>query len=353
MRSERKTSDSLRRLHYAIAGILLFILSLSAVGLAGCTESRNDKKGTAGKGIEHVTCRLKWLFNASVAGEIWARSSGIFRKNGLDVKLMEGGLEHDAIKDLELGRVQFAIASADQIIRAYEKGAHIVVLAQIFRKNPLGWIYDGTNLHIDTPQGLKGLTVGITYGGNDEAIFTALLNRYRISKDEINLYAINYDYSPFWKNEVNLWPVYSNVEGIILSRKMAKNGLRPCFFDPDAFGIHFVANSLITSERLYAKRPGLVRRFTKALINGWQGAMEEKNEQAVAEAVHRLDRDTPLDVIKRQLNATRALVLPKDNEAGLGKIDVPSWRQTYEIMLEQGLVSRRVDLDRLLAGPPP
>ena len=342
--------------HYYITAVILLSILLLAVAITGCTSDQRNElntKGKTDKKIEHVTCRLKWLFNTSVAGEIWARSSGIFRENGLDVKLMEGGLEHDAIRDIELGRVQFAIASADQIIRAYEKGAKIIVLAQIFRKNPLKWIYDSAKLRLDTPQGLKGLSVGITYGGNDEAIFMALLDRYHIPKNEINLYAINYDYSPFWTGKVDLWPVYSNVEGIILSEKMTKKGLRPGFFDPDVFGVHFVTNSLITSRQLYFKRPKLVKKFTEAVINGWQGALEEKNELAAAEAIHSLDKDTPIKVIKKQLDATRAVVLPEKNKADLGKIDRPAWQETDNIMFSQGLISRHVNLDDLLAGPPP
>ena len=48
--------------------------------------------------ISPVVCRLKWLYNTSVAGEIWAQESGIFKAHGLTVKLREGGPEQDAIK---------------------------------------------------------------------------------------------------------------------------------------------------------------------------------------------------------------------------------------------------------------
>jgi NitT/TauT family transport system substrate-binding protein len=74
---------------------------------------------------EEVAYRLKWLFNVSVVGDLWADVNGNFEKNGLKVTVKPGGPERDAIKELELGRSQFGVASADQVIRAVSKGAPI------------------------------------------------------------------------------------------------------------------------------------------------------------------------------------------------------------------------------------
>ena len=86
---------------------------------------------------EEVAYRLKWLFNVSVVGDLWADVNGHFAANGLKVAVKPGGPEKDAIKELELGRSQFGVASADQVIRAVSKGSPMVVLAQLFQTNPL------------------------------------------------------------------------------------------------------------------------------------------------------------------------------------------------------------------------
>ncbi|MGQ9500051.1 MAG: ABC transporter substrate-binding protein [Dissulfurimicrobium sp.] len=340
-------TEYIRRIGLTKIAIIFFLMF--TLGLQGCSTNRETDKN---KG-QHVICRLKWLLNVSVAGEIWAKQSGIFKENGLEVELKEGGLERDAIKDLELGRADFGVASADQVLRACEKGAHIVVLAQIFQKNPLKWIYDSSKVYIKTPRDMKGLKVGITYGGNDEAIFKALMSRYGINKGEINIYMVHQDYNPFWRGEVALWPVYSNVEGIILAEKMVKNGAKPMFFDPAAFGIRFVANSLITSEKLYRERPELVKKITGAVLKGWQEALSQGHEEEVAMVIHNVDKDTSLETIKKQLTATRDLVLPQNGKKEIGWIDRAAWRETEDIMLAQGLIQHTVDLKNLLAGPPP
>ncbi len=338
----------------AYAVILLFILC----SISSCSsEQKTDMSAKAGKPVpEHVTYRLKWLFNASAAGDIWAEKAGFFRAAGLDVTLREGGAEQDAITDIEMGRAQFGTASADQVIRAVSKGAGIAVLAQIFQKNPLQWIYfRHMDRGIKTPYDLKGLTIGITYGGNDEAVFSALMKKYNLSADDLNLYAVHYDYAPFWRQEVDLWPVYRNTEGIVLKRKMEKNGQNAGFFDPARYGINFVANSLITSRKICDSRPLLAARFTKALLAAWSDALSEKNISNTAAALKSLDPDTPVSIIREQLASTRYFVL-KDNIAS-GRIDRKSWEQTELIMRKQGLIKHGVDLSQVLdqcgrpAGP--
>jgi NitT/TauT family transport system substrate-binding protein len=331
-----------------------FIFLLCFVGCTSNEAPQVETKDNTIKsgGSRPVIVRLKWLYNTSVAGEIWAQESGTFKAHGLTVRLREGGPEQDAIKDLELGRAHFGVASADQVIRAAAKGAHVMVLAQIFQVNPLQWIYDKDKLTIVKPQDLKGLRIGVTYGGNDESILSALLKMYKIGPDDLELYAVHYDFNPFWKGEVELWPVYRNTQGIILREKMAQTGRQAGFFNPSTFGIRFVANSIITSKKVYSEQPQLVRDFTEAILEGWRDAMDPELELKVAKAIHRLDPGTPVSVIQRQLAETRTLVIPEGPKA-IGTIDTRAWKQTAEILMTQGLISHRADITSLLAGPPP
>lgn len=329
--------------------IILFFIPLLSIILCSCKgpEKKNEKSQKEEKTLTPVVCRLKWLFNVSVAGELWALETGLFQEEGLKVELREGGPEQDAIKDIELGRAQFGVASADQVIRAIDKGAEIIVLAQVFQINPLQWIYDASKFQIKAPSNLKGHIVGVTYGGNDEAIFMALMNKYNLTEDDLNLYAVHYDYNPFWRGDVDLWPVYRNVEGIILADKMAKSGSRAAFFDPNEFGIQFVANSIITSRKLFLKNKDLVNGFTKAVTKGWEQAVLEANEKKAVELIHRYDLDTPKEIIERQLKATRAMILPEEGE--VGQINLKAWQQTSEIMHSQKLIRRPLDVKSILA----
>jgi len=330
-----------------LALLLGFLFLLSA-----CNQSTPGKEGAAKGSATKITYRLKWLFNASTAGDLWAMEQGIFKKNGLDVTVKEGGAEQDAIEELELGRAQFGVASADQVLRAVSRGADVLVLAQIFQVNPLQWIYMKSRVDLEghskeqLREDITRLTVGITYGGNDEAIFMALVKSLGLDPDRLHIYAITYDYAPFWRGEVDLWPCYRNTQGITLSEKMEAMGDRPGFLNPAAYGINFVANSLITSRKFASRHPETVKTFTRCVLTGWKEALKDSNRQAMARILSRYEKTSSIKTITRQIEATRGLVTA-DGKRPIGFIDRPAWIQTQKVMFEAGLLKRQVDVEEL------
>jgi len=326
----------LRRLK--ITGVLIIALLLILV-LTACSEKKQP--------LEEVNYRLKWLFNISVVGDLWAVAQGNFERNGLKVTVKPGGPEKDAIKELEIGHAQFGVASADQVIRAVSKGSPIVVLAQLFQINPLHWIYRPDRTVLRTPQDLKGKTIGITYGGNDETIMRALLAKFNIKEEEVNLFSVRYDYTPFYKGEVDLWPLYRNAQAPIIGEKLRQAGEKFDLMSPNKLGIQFVANSVVTTKKMLEERPETVRRFMQALLQGWTEALDPENKEMAIKIVLKYNRETPEKIVRKQLPATRTLMLP-DAKFEFGKIDVTAWKQTEQIMLTQNLIDNPVHIENRL-----
>ena len=316
-----------------IAGMLFLLL------LASCSEKQQP--------LEEVNYRLKWLYNISVVGDLWADAHGHFEKQGLKVNVKPGGPEKDAIKELEIGHAQFGVASADQVIRAVAKGSPIVVLAQLFQINPLHWIYRPDRTVLKTPEDLKGKIIGVTYGGNDETIMRALLAKYNITEDDVTLFSVRYDYTPFYQGKVDLWPLYRNAQAPIIGDKLRKAGETFDLMSPSRMGIRFVANSVVTTTKMLEERPETVKRFTQALIQSWTEALDPANAEKAIETVLKYNAETPENIVRQQLPATRVLMLPA---AGFqfGKIDTDAWEQTEAIMLAQKLIEKPVHIKNRL-----
>ena len=318
----------------AAVGMILLVI------MAGCAPE-------AEKPLEEVNYRLKWLYNISVVGDLYALDSGLFTKYGLTVDVKPGGPEKDAIKELELGHAQFGVASADQVIRAVSKGSPIVVIAQLFQINPLHWIFRPDRTPLKTPQDLKGLTIGITHGGNDETIMRALLAKYGIQENEVTLFSVRYDYTPFYQGEVDLWPLYRNAQAPIIGAKLQKAGERFDLMDPSKLGVRFVANSVVTTRKMLEERRETVEKFIKALQQGWQEALDPANTEKAIALMLKYDKETPEEIVRQQLPATRVLMMPSANFK-FGTIDAAAWQQTEEIMLAQKLIPVRVYVEKLL-----
>ena len=302
---------------------------------------------TKAVGAEKLDYRLKWLFNTSVVGDLYADAGGDFSAAGLEVTVKAGGPERDAIKELELGQAQFGVASADQVIRAMAKGSPVVVIAQLFQVNPLQWIYRQSDSPIVQLADLRGRTIGITYGGNDETIMRTLLAKAGLTEKDVRLFSVRYDYTPFYQRKVNIWPVYRNTQGIVLGRKMEANGEPVQFFIPSEFGVRFVANSVVTSRQMVKERPDTVRRFITALLKGWESALDPAKSEIVLQMLQQFDKDTPRDQMQAQLDITRDLVKPQSGEP-IGIIDTEAWIQTEQIMYDQKQIVKHVDIASVL-----
>lgn len=299
-------------------------------------------------GDEKITYRLKWLINMSTAGDVVAEQDGFFKAAGLDVRIKAGGPERDALRELELGYAQFGVASADQVIQALAKGSPIVVIAQLFQENPLQWIYFKDKGKLTTPADLKGKTIGVTFGKNDEYIMRTLLAKAAITDNQVKLFSVRMDYTPFYRRQVDLWPVYANTQAVEIGRKLQASGESFAFFNPADYGVRFVANSVVTSAPMMADRPQLVKKFKAALLKGWQAAMDPKNADRTIKNLQHYDRDTSKDVLAEQLKITRQLVQPATGKS-IGQIDVAAWQQTERIMMVNKQIDNSVDVVRHLS----
>lgn len=300
----------------------------------------------AGETVQ-LNYRLKWLFNASVVGDLYADVNGVFKKQGLHVTIKEGGPERDAIRELELGYAQFGVASADQVIRALSKGAPVRVIAQLFQINPLQWIYRAEKFTIQRIGQLKGKVIGITYGGNDETIMRTLLAKGDIAENEIKLFSVRYDYTPFYQDRVDLWPVYRNSQGITIATKLHASGEKTRSFNPEDFGVQFVANSIVTSVQMLNDHPKVVERFVRTLLASWEESLDPINRGKSLKMVGEYDKDTPPALLEKQLEVTKSLVKPSPNTK-IGTIDTSAWKQTERIMLNQQLIPKPVYVEKAL-----
>ncbi|MEW5909326.1 MAG: ABC transporter substrate-binding protein [Thermodesulfobacteriota bacterium] len=303
--------------------------------------------GTVLFAADRVSYRLKWIFNASVIGDIYADARGCFRNQGLDVEVKAGGPERDAIMELELGRAEFGVASADQVIRALAKQANLKVIAQIFQINPLQWMFRPDKMRIETLADLKGHLLGVTFGGNDESILRTVLDKGGLGEKEVEFFSVRNDFTPFLRKKVHFWPVYRNTQAVFLEDKLKGAGEPAAYFDPAAYGVKFVANSVITSTAIYENQPQLVRRFLKGVLEGWAESLNVKNQDIAVKILQSYEKETQTEILKKQIELTRSLVQPNP-AIPIGTIDIEAWKQTETIMFRQHQITAPVNIERVL-----
>jgi NitT/TauT family transport system substrate-binding protein len=175
----------------------------------------------------------------------------------------------------------------------------------------------------------------------------ALLAKYGIPESEVNLFSVRYDYTPFYQGKVDLWPLYRNAQAPIIGAKLLKAGERFDLMDPSKMGVRFVANSVVTTRKMLDERRETAEKFIKALLEGWREALAPSNTEKAVSLVLKYNKETPEEIVRQQLPATRVLMMPSANFE-FGSIDAAAWQQTEDIMLAQKLIPVRVYVEKLL-----
>jgi NitT/TauT family transport system substrate-binding protein len=116
---------------------------LSVLGLAACsTTSSGTTAGastsgsaSASAGLTPVKLQLQWFTQAQFAGYFAAADQGFYKDAGLDVKILEGGVDIVPQTVLAQGQADFAIAWVPKALASREQGAGITDVAQVFQRS--------------------------------------------------------------------------------------------------------------------------------------------------------------------------------------------------------------------------
>lgn len=82
---------------------------------------------------------LNWKPEPQFGGFYTASQSGFFKKQNLNVQILEGGSGTPTIQMLAAGKIDYAIVSADEIILSHDRGAKdVVAIFAVYQTNPQG-----------------------------------------------------------------------------------------------------------------------------------------------------------------------------------------------------------------------
>ncbi len=117
-------------------------LLLAVVCLAGCSRSPDpastaaEENSTGGRRLEKVEFQLDWYPAPEHGGEYQALVGNYYRDAGLDVTISTGGPGAFGIQKVATGRVQFSMASCDDVVLAVAHGAPLMIVGAHMQHNP-------------------------------------------------------------------------------------------------------------------------------------------------------------------------------------------------------------------------
>ena len=144
---------------------------------------------------DKVTLLLDWFVNPDHGPIIIAEENGYFAEVDLEVEIVPPADPSLPPRLVAAGQAELAVSYQPQLHLQIHEGLPLVRVGTLVA-TPLNCLLVLEDGPIATPADLKGKKIGFSVAGVEEAILSALLGKYGVALDDIELVNVNFSLSP-------------------------------------------------------------------------------------------------------------------------------------------------------------
>jgi len=286
--------------------------------------------GRAGA-ADKIKLALNWVPEPEFGGIYAAKQMGAFEKHGIDVDIQPGGAGTPTWQLVATGKVDYAVASADEVIIARAQGANIVAFFATYQTCPQG-------IMVHASRNLKGLEDLFKQGGKfavEPGLAYVNFLKTRFSFDKVQLVAYDGGIGNFLND-----PNFAQ-QCFITSEPLAakKAGGDPQVFLVADAGYNPYTAVLITRKDIVCSRNQEVENLAAALRDGWRAYLD--NPKSANEMMNKLNPDMTTETMSAAADAQKPLIETDETKShGLGSMTVERWRELTKQLVELGVVEK-------------
>ncbi|MDA9865161.1 ABC transporter substrate-binding protein [bacterium] len=144
---------------------------------------------------DKMTVLLDWFINPDHGPIIIAEENGYFAEQDLEVEVIAPADPSLPPRMVAAGQADLAVSYQPQLHLQIHEGLPLIRVGTLVA-TPLNCLLVLDDGPIATPADLKGKKIGFSVAGVEEAILTAVLEKYGVSLDDIELVNVNFSLSP-------------------------------------------------------------------------------------------------------------------------------------------------------------
>ena len=144
---------------------------------------------------DEMTVLLDWFVNPDHGPIIVAQEKGYFADQGLDVEIIAPADPSDPPKLVAAGQAELAISYQPQLHLQVAEGLPLKRVGTLVA-TPLNCLLVLEDGPIKEIADLKGAKIGYSVAGVEEALLSAILGKYGLSVDDVELVNVNWSLSP-------------------------------------------------------------------------------------------------------------------------------------------------------------
>jgi NitT/TauT family transport system substrate-binding protein len=311
----------------------------AALLLSGCGSGQGSAPTGAQGGasskpapLTPVTLRMHWVASSNHAGFVVAMDRGWYRERGLDVKILDGKGSVSTVQTVGAGQDTFGYASLATLIIG-RKELPVKAIATIYQKSDIG-IMVPVDSPIQTLKDLNGRNLIYTAGSFEVPFLPMLFVRNGVDAASVKMISIAGD-AKYTQYIVGQGDAVAASAPALVTRAKDQRPSRTFLFSDS--GVPQAGTGLLTTDKVIAEQPQMVRGFVEASLMGVEWATKNPRE-----AIALLKRYYP-DILEETLAAQLVefenyLDTDRTKDKPLGVFLDEEWRPIVDTMVQAELI---------------
>ncbi|WP_308910450.1 ABC transporter substrate-binding protein [Pseudokordiimonas caeni] len=298
--------------------------------LAGCGGAEEKT------GLTEVRFNMAWLPQGSMAGIFVAEAKGFYAEEGLTVEAVRGFGGIRTVNELDQGMFEFGYGDPMAVALNRANGGQTRMVGAINGRWPAGACFVTERHSVATPADMKGLVFGGGQASPVQALLPAWLSRNGMEAGDVTIMQLDpaVVVASLIEGKIDLGECWLGNSIALFQKRAMEAGLSIGWLPYADFGLDIYGSGIVTSDRLIAEKPEMVRGFLRATYRGYAYAFNHPDEAVtiMKEAHSLLDAA----VTRQQIVETGELFA---TEGGPGHIEAARIQGTLDILTEAGSLS--------------
>ena len=330
----RRVPDSLGKRGGMKRRIAACFLALLCTLVSGCGSKPKTNEAPSSDGAISVSLQLNWLSDAQHGGFYEAKLGGHYLAEGLKVEIIPGGPGTAVIPKVAMGRCDFAIANADQVLLAREQDADVVAMFAAMQNSPR-CIMVHEKSGIETLEDLADLTLAL----GDGKAFAEYL-KLKVPLKNVRVVSYTGTVAKFLVDENFAQQGYVFSEPLLAEAA----GGDPRSLMVSELGFNPYGSVVVTRREVLEQNPELVRKFVRATRAGWEAYLTSSRESN--EAITIANSAMNVELLEESAKEIVRLCRPEGFSEPLGTMGSDRWETLGRQLAEVKLLSKPPDVSR-------
>ena len=278
----------------------------------------------AAEPLTKVSMLLNWYPEAEHGGFYAAQVHGIYAKYGLDVEIRPGGKTTLVPQELTLGRIQFGVANADDVLIARSQDVPLVALMAPIQNGP-------RCIMVRKDSGISSF---------------AEIKNMKLQIDKSRPYVPFLQSKGFLTEGVEIVPFFGTVDQLVAGPGVATQGYN--FSEPftarekgievtelmmSDIGYNPYCSLLISTEAYVAGHNSICERMTRASMEGWKKYLQSPSESN-AVILSKNKQGLEKNALEYGVEALKPLCLTSESgdDSNIGKMTAERWESLAETL---------------------